>query len=285
MVAVVAAPRSRRRIAVRDHRWILGLVPVLLLLVLAIIGPLITPHSATDVVGDSSTAPNGTFWFGTDADGLDVFSRTLAATRLNVEIATAVVLLATAGGVLIGLVVGMNESRRGPVGLAARGLARFIDLVQAVPAVLIGLVLVAFYGGNMTTLIAALSIVLVPIQMRLVRVEVLRVRGEAYVDAARMAGMTEAELTLRTVLPNSSRAALENVSVVFALAVILTAALGFLGVGMPPPTAEWGAMIAKGATDAALNRWWAALFPTIALGLSVGAVSFSLNRVLHRLHE
>ncbi len=130
----------------------------------------------------------------------------------------SVVLLATAGGVALGLLVGMNESRRGLLGVLARGLARLIDLVQAVPAVLIGLVLVAFYGGNLPTLIAAISIVLLPIQMRLVRVEVLRVRGEAFVDAARMAGMSELGLTVRTVLPNSSRAALENVSVVFALA-------------------------------------------------------------------
>ena len=90
---------------------------------------------------------------------------------------------------------------------------------------------------------------------------------------------------MRTVLPNSTRAALENVSVIFALATILTAALGFLGVGLPPPTPEWGAMISTGASDAALGRWWSALFPTLALMLAVGAVSFSLHHALRRLHR
>ena len=279
-------PRRRRRaLAVRDRLWWLGLTPVAVLIVLAVIGPWITPYSPTSVVGGTSVAPNSHFWFGTDDNGLDVFSRVLAATRNNMEIAGAVVALATCGGIALGLLVGMNESKRGPLGVLARGLARLINLVQAVPAVLIGLVLVAFYGGNLPTLIGAISIVLLPIQMRLVRVEVLRVRGEAFVDAARMAGMTEFGLTVRTVLPNSTRAALENVSVVFALAVILTAALGFLGVGLPPPTPEWGSMIATGASDAALGRWWSALFPTLALMLSVGAVSFSLHRVLHQLHR
>ena len=279
-------PRWRRHAATGSGRlWWLGLAPVAVLAVVAIIGPWITPYSPTRVVGPTSVPPDGRYWFGTDSNGLDVFSRVLAATRVNMEIAVAVVVLATAGGIALGLLVGMNESRRGLLGVLARGLARLIDLVQAVPAVLIGLVLVAFYGGNLPTLIAAISIVLLPIQMRLVRVEVLRVRGEAFVDAARMAGMSEFGLTVRTVLPNSTRAALENVSVVFALAVILTAALGFLGVGLPPPTPEWGSMIATGASDAALGRWWSALFPTIALMLSVGAVSFSLHAVLRRLHH
>jgi peptide/nickel transport system permease protein len=278
-------PRGRRRqLAGRGHLW-LGLTPVAILVALAVIGPWITPHSPTSVVGGTSIAPNSHFWFGTDSNGLDVFSRVLAATRVNMEIAWSVVALATAGGVALGLLVGMNESSRGPLGILSRGLARLIDLIQAVPAVLIGLVLVAFYGGNLAVLIGAISIVLLPIQMRLVRVEVLRVRGEAFVDAARMAGMTEFELTVRTVLPNSTRAALENVSVIFALATILTAALGFLGVGLPPPTPEWGSMIATGASDAALGRWWSALFPTLALMLSVGAVSFSLHHALRRLHR
>jgi peptide/nickel transport system permease protein len=280
---VVPAAKVRRREP--GSLWWLRLIPAFILIGLAIVGPYIIPKSATDVVGDSSQAPSGKFWFGTDADGLDVFSRTIAATRENVEIAVIVVLLASLGGALIGLAVGMNESRGGAAGFVARGGARLIDLVQAVPAVLIALVLVAFYGGTFKTLVIALSVILLPIQMRLVRVEVLKVRTEAYVDAARMAGMSEFELTLRTVLPNSSRAALENVSVVFALAIILTAALGFLGVGLAPPTPEWGAMIAKGATDAALGRWWAALFPTIALALSVGAVSFSFNAVLNKLRH
>jgi peptide/nickel transport system permease protein len=279
-------PRRRgRQAAAGDRLWWLGLAPVAALVVAAIVGPWVTPYSPTSVVGPTSISPNGQFWFGTDSNGLDVFSRVLAATRVNMEIAWSVVALTTVGGVALGLLVGMNEASRGPLGVLSRGLARLIDLIQAVPAVLIGLVLVAFYGGHLAVLIGAISIVLLPIQMRLVRVEVLRVRGEAFVDAARMAGMTEFELTVRTVLPNSTRAALENVSVVFALATILTAALGFLGVGLPPPTPEWGAMISSGASDAALGRWWSALFPTLALMLSVGAVSFSLHRALRRLHH
>jgi ABC-type dipeptide/oligopeptide/nickel transport system permease subunit len=134
-------PRPGRRwhaLTGSSRLWWLGLAPVAVLAVVALIGPWITPYAPTRVVGPTSVAPDGRFWFGTDSNGLDVFSRVLAATRVNMEIATAVVLLATAGGIALGLLVGMNESRRGLLGVLARGLARLIDLVQAVPAVLIG---------------------------------------------------------------------------------------------------------------------------------------------------
>ncbi|OLT11915.1 hypothetical protein BJF78_25700 [Pseudonocardia sp. CNS-139] len=112
----------------------------------------------------------------------------------------------------------MNEARRGPVGLVARGLSRVIDLLQAVPAVVVAMVAVSFYGVDMVTLIATMALILAPNQARLVRSEVLRVREEAYLDAGRMSGLREARLTVRHVLPNSSWPALENLPVVFALA-------------------------------------------------------------------
>jgi peptide/nickel transport system permease protein len=226
-------------------------------------------------------SPNGKFWFGTDSSGLDVFSRTIAAARVNLEIAIFVTLLATAIGIVLGLGIGWNESHSGPVGWLARGVARIVDLVQAVPAVLVGLVVVTFYGATTFTLTLALSAILAPIQVRLVRTEVLRVRSEPYIDAARMSGLREARITVRHVLPNSSWAALENTSVIFAVSVILTAALGFIGVGLPPPTPEWGSMLSRGASDAIVGRWWSAFFPTLALAITVTSFA-GLARLLFR---
>ncbi|GAA2234705.1 ABC transporter permease [Herbiconiux moechotypicola] len=263
--------RPRRRVI----WW--RLVPAAVLAVLALIGPFITPYPATRVSGTSGTAPGAEYWFGTDSTGLDVFSQTLAATQLNVFIAVSVVLLATLIGVVLGLAIGMNESRPGPGGLTARGTGRIVDFVQAVPSVIVGLVLVSFFGASIGTIVVAIAVILAPIQVRLVRAEVLRVRGEAYLDAARMAGTSELVLTLRHVLPNSVRPAVANMSVLFGVSVILTAALGFLGAGLPPPTAEWGAMIARGATDAAVGRWWPGAFPALALVLAVAAVSLAFS--------
>jgi peptide/nickel transport system permease protein len=90
------------------------------------------------------------------------------------------------------------------------------------------------------------------------------------------------ELTARHILPNSSWAALENCSVVFAISIVLTAALGFIGVGLPPPAPEWGAMLARGATDALTGKWWSAAFPTIALAVTVTAVSLAAKALFGR---
>ncbi len=266
-------------------RWLrlaLPLLPLAALVVVAIVGPWVTPHNPERVSGPTSAPPSGEHLFGTDTSGLDVFSQTLAAFRTNVWIATVAVLLATAGGALLGLLTGMNESARGLRGLAARLVGRIADFVQAVPGMLLGLITVAFYGASQTTLVLTLAVVLAPLQARLVRTEVLRVRSDAYVDAARMAGLSELRLTLRHVLPNSCRPAMENMSVLFAVSIILTASLGFLGAGLPTPKPEWGAMISRGATDAAVGNWWPATFPTLALIITVAIIAAASSAALGR---
>jgi peptide/nickel transport system permease protein len=269
-------PASRSGQALRSA---LRLAPVTIVVIIAIIGPLVAPYSPTTVVGPPSAPPGAKFWLGTDSSGLDVFSRVLVAARLNVLIGVASTLLATATGILIGLLIGMNESGRGPVGLLARGVARALDLLQALPAIIVGLIVVAFYGASSTAVIIAISVIVMPLQARLVRTEVLRVRAEAYVEAARVAGLSELRLTLRHVLPNSSWPAVDNAPFLFGVSVILTAALGFLGVGIPPPTAEWGSMIAAGAADASVGQWWPTTFPTLALIGSVASVAMAHSAV------
>nr|WP_281373072.1 ABC transporter permease [Kineococcus aurantiacus] len=177
------------------------------------------------------------------------------------------------------MVVGMNESRGGIGGLLARGTARGMDLLEAVPTIIVALVVVSFFGTSTPTMVLTLAIVLAPLQARLVRTEVLRVRHDAYLDAARQAGLTELELVVRHVLPNSVTPAFQNAPVLFGVTIILTAALGFLGVGLPPPTPEWGAMITRGAGDAAVGKFWAAGAPAVALCLTVASVSLLGRRL------
>ncbi|MCU1513543.1 MAG: Dipeptide transport system permease protein DppC [Microbacteriaceae bacterium] len=259
-------PRGRRF----QTRWLLGL-PFLLLILTACFAPLITKYSPTAIVGAPRQAPGGQFIFGTDSTGMDVFSRVIAGTQIDFFIALSVVTLSAALGIVLGLLVGMTESKRSVVGIAGRGISRFIDLLEAVPAVLIVLALVAFYGTSIPTMIIIMSVLLAPIQMRLVRTEVLRIRSEAYLDAGRMAGLNEVDLVIKHVLPNALRPLFDNATVIFASAILLLSALGFLGVGLPPPTPEWGAMIAQGAPDIIVGRWWAAGTPAIAVTFSVVA--------------
>jgi peptide/nickel transport system permease protein len=148
--------------------------------------------------------------------------------------------------------------------------------------VVIALALVAVVGTSVFSLTIALSIILTPNQARMVRTEVLKVRTDAYIDAARMAGEREFALTLRHVLPNASWPALENASLVFGAAILIAATLGFLGVGLQPPTPEWGSMISTGASDAAVGRWWSFVFPAIALIIAVGSFALAGQRIFGR---
>jgi len=260
------------------------LYPMVAVFIIAIIGPWIVPLSPTEVAGSPNLSPGGAFPFGTDSTGLDVFSRTIAAFRNDIVIATLTSLISTTVGILLGLLIGMNESRRGLLGWVARFLVRVLDLIQAVPAVVIALALVAVVGTSVFSLTIALAIILTPNQARMVRTEVLKVRTDAYVDAARMAGESEFALTMRHVLPNASWPALENASLVFGAAILIAATLGFLGVGLQPPTPEWGAMISTGASDAAVGRWWSFVFPAIALVIAVGSFALAGQRVFGRRH-
>ncbi|ATD72640.1 MULTISPECIES: ABC transporter permease [Gordonia] len=264
------APRLGKTARLRDYA---GLIPFALLLLLAVFGPMLAPQSATEVVGTPSSAPSGDHWFGTDSNGFDVLSRTLTAFRLDIAIAIGVTLLATAVGIAIGSIAGMYGSKGGLLGAIAATLGRTIDLVQALPVMIGGLVIVSFFGRNSVVIALALALVLMPFQGRLMRTEVLRTRNDGFVTAARMSGESEFRILLRHVIPNSCAPVLENASAIFGMGIIFCAGLGFLGVGIPLPTAEWGNMLADGAADAAVGRWWPALFPVIALAYSVWAAS------------
>ncbi|MDF2989508.1 MAG: dppC [Microbacterium sp.] len=275
----VTTRRGARNRRAAPSDW-LGLIPLFLLVAVAVFGSFVVPYDPIRVVGPPSSPPSADHWFGTDSAGLDVFSRTVAATGLNMMIAALTALLATVLGIALGLISGMNESAKGPFAWLARGLARLIDLMESIPGVILGLVAVSVFGANVVTLILVMGIILCSSQTRLTRTEVLRVRTEAYLDAARMAGDSEARLTFRHVLPNASWAALQNASNLFAISIIVTAALGFIGAGMPPPTPEWGSMLAQGTSDALVGRWWAALAPAVTLTATVVIVSTAANRLL-----
>jgi peptide/nickel transport system permease protein len=275
MAHTLTVPVAVRSLDVkRLLRW-WPVLPALLFVLMAVVGPSLVPFDPERAIGPASAPPDGTYYFGTDRSGMDVFSRTIAATRLNLVIAVSVTLFATIAGSLLGLALGMNEAKGGVLGLIARGGSRTLDLVQSVPVLLIGLVAVAFFGRSPTVMIITIAVLLLPNQARLVRNETLRVRSEAYLDAARLAGASEFTLTRKHVLPNSIGPAINNMSVIFALAIIITAGLGFVGAGVQPPTPEWGTMLSIGSPDVQAGRWWAAFFPAAFLALAVAAVSIA----------
>ncbi|GAB3599620.1 ABC transporter permease [Microbacterium tumbae] len=261
----------------------LMIAPSIAMLVLALLPWNLLPFAPERVAGAPSIPPGSQFWFGTDSAGLDVFSRTVAAARidLGVGIMSSTFVVIIAG--VVGAILGFYEHRRRTAGVLARGALRLVDLLQSVPLTVAALVIVVIFGTDPLVLSWGIAVILSPAQARLVRTEVLRVRREGYIDAARMAGRSEANIAMTRVLPGSLWPLLENWPMLFANAIMIIAALGFLGVGIQPPRAEWGAMISSGTADASAGRWWSVVFPSAALIVSVVAMNLLRRLVVSRL--
>lgn len=277
----VRTPVARRR-GPRVSTVLYG-VGVLVVLFLCIFGEALAPFPATKVVAAPYIAPGGAHLFGTDSTGMDVFARTLAGFRIDVSIGLATAIIATVLGMIVGLAAALFErSRSRSLRAIGQVVFRALDLVQALPAVIIGLVLVAFFGVSIPTLTLAMVVALTPNQARLVRAEALRVSGEVFIENARVSGESATSTAFRYILPNSAWPALENATLVFASSIALVAGLGFLGVGLAPPTPEWGSMISTEVSGVLTGYWWPVLFPALAMMLTT-VFMVALNRRLVRL--
>jgi len=272
---VLRAAASRKRRKPGLVRAVLALVPVLVLVTVAVFAPAIAPFDPERSVDAARLAPSVSHWFGTDAVGMDVFSRTVYGTRIAVRFAIVVALIATIGGILIGVFIGLSESSRGPLGLLGRLLNQISNYIIAVPDIILGIVIVGIMGASDLTLTIAITLCLIQAPIKLTRVEVLRVRGESYLEAAEMAGEPALRSALVHVVPNSLGPAMRNLPLIFGNCVIILASLGFIGVGLPMPTPEWGYMISSGVSALMLGQWWPAVFPAIFVLLSVLAVAFT----------
>ncbi|NHI17698.1 ABC transporter permease [Microbacterium excoecariae] len=279
----VVARQKRRAQLTNRITGILSLVGVALVLALCLFGEAIAPYPATRVVAEPYILPGAAHPFGTDSAGMDVFSRTLAGFRIDVVIGLATAAISTVLGMIIGLAAALFERSRSRA-LRAIGQVSFraLDLLQALPAVIIGLVLVAFFGVSMVTLTLAMVVALTPNQARLVRAEALQVSGEVFVENARVSGESATSTAFRYILPNAAWPALENITLVFASSIALVAGLGFLGVGLAPPAPEWGSMISTEVSGVLTGKWWPVLFPALAM-LLVTVFMVALNRRIMRL--
>jgi peptide/nickel transport system permease protein len=245
----------------------LGLGIVAVSIFLMAFGPVIGTHNPTaEDFNATLTGPSWNHWFGTDQNGRDIFSRVLAAPRVDLYIALVSTVLAMLIGVPLG-VLATGTSRLGE--LSGEVLLRVMDMIQAFPVFILALALVAGFGPSSVNVIIALTILQFPVFLRLTRGAALTVRGRTYVEAARIGGAGAMSVTFRHVLPNSIAPALVGASVAVAQAILITAGLSFVGAGIRPPTPEWGAMISDGAQNLITGQWWPSIFPGLALGIIV----------------
>jgi peptide/nickel transport system permease protein len=216
-------------------------------------------------------------WFGTDASGLDIFSRVLTAPRTDLVIAISANAISMVSGTLIGLLCGFYR------GWLAELVMRISDLLQSFPVLISGMILVTLAGRNMGNIILALGLLYTPIYVRLARVETLSQRSRGYVEASRAIGLREIAIAARHVLPNALAPSLIQASVMVGFGILMTAGLSFVGAGVRPPTPEWGLMIAGGVDDMIQGVWWPSVFPGVAISLTVFGFA-SLGNGLERVY-
>ena len=232
-------------------------------LFLTLFGPYLAPFP-TEVAEPTTRLlpPSGTYPFGTDENGIDIFSRVLAAPRTDVVIGVVATAISVLLGAPLGVIVALYESRGGAGSTAfAETFMRVLEVIQSFPVFVFAMVLVAVFGGSVTNIIIAIAFVNTPVFVRIVRSDVLTLVQRPFAEAARAVGNREVRIGFRHVLPNALPTVIVQVSVTVGFAILLTAGLSFVGAGVKPPTAELGAMIASGAKYLELGQWWAAFFP------------------------
>jgi peptide/nickel transport system permease protein len=268
-IATVPEIRRRSRQLWRIRRSVLSWVGIAmagLLVLVAVFGPLLVPHPeagrATVDVAGALQPPSARHWFGTDDVGRDVFSRVILAARVSLLSGLTVVVAGSAIGVLVGLVGGYLAGGTNVV------LMRIADVFLAVPGVALALAFAAALRPSLTTTIVAITLVWWPWMARLVQAEVLSIRTSAFVEASRTYGASHLRILFRDILPNLTSVIVVKASLDVGFAVLMVAALGFLGAGVQPPTPEWGSMIAGGRAYLP-DAWWLSTFPGLAIFVAV----------------
>jgi peptide/nickel transport system permease protein len=254
----------------RRPGFLVGIVIVLVTIVLAIVGPHVGPYPPERALaGQGLQPPSLHHPMGTDVSGMDILSRVLAAPRIDLTIALTSSAIAFVGGVFLGVLSGFFAGARGVGYLVSEAIMRSADVLQAFPVFVFALALVGFRGPSTVNVIIALAFLNVPYFLRVTRGAVLQMRERPFVEAARCVGGTELRVAFVHVMPNALGPALANISPGIGFAILLTAALSFVGAGVPKPTPEWGSMISIGAPNMMTGQWWTALFPGLTLAITV----------------
>jgi peptide/nickel transport system permease protein len=257
---------GKRRQSARPSTRI-ALAVVMLYLLLALFGGLIAPFSPVDF---NMTAvlkpPSSTHLFGTDGFGRDVLSRVLTGARSILVLATASTALGVAAGSALGLVAGYRG------GLVDEALMRLVDILLALPGLLLAMLILTSLGSSPINLVLAIAIVFVPKSARVARSAVAPLRRLGYVEAARLRGTSWFAIVFRELLPNVRSELAVEFCLRFAYALLLISSLGFLGFGVQPPAPDWGLMISE-ARGMVMIAPWIVLFPALAIGIIVVAIN------------
>jgi len=236
----------------------------LMIVIIAVFGPALAPY---DPMASSATMslkpPSWDHWFGTDQLGRDVFSRVLVATQLDLAIAISAVAISFVVGSFFGSLAGFFG------GWWDLLVGRMADTIMAFPLFVLAMGIVAAMGNTVENIVYATAIINLPFYARVARTEVNIRRNAGFVSAARLSGNSEIRILVTQIFPNILPPMMVQISLNMGWAILNAAGLSFIGLGVRPPDAEWGIMVAEGTNFIVSGEWWLALFPGAALMLSV----------------
>jgi dipeptide transport system permease protein len=248
---------------------VMGLALVLIMVLLALFADWVAPHSPIEQYREATLVPpiwqeggKAGFWLGTDAVGRDMLSRLIHGTRLSLLIGLVSVTLSLGIGLALGLLAGYFR------GTLETVILRMMDVLQALPTLLLAVAVVAILGPGLINTMYAIALVMMPHYVRLTRAAVMGEVHKDYVNASRIAGAGTLRLMFNCILPNCAAPLIVQATLGFSTAILDAAALGFLGLGAQPPTPEWGSMLA-GALEFIQSAWWVVTFPGLAILLAV----------------
>ncbi|ROR73295.1 ABC transporter permease [Bogoriella caseilytica] len=251
----------------RDKIGAIGAVLVVVMTSLALFAPWVAPFDPLAMSsGNRLVSPSTTFLLGSDEAGRDLLSRALYGARTSLVVSLTVVIIAGLVGVTLGLISGYFR------GIIDGVTMRFMDIIFAFPTLLLALAVVATLGPEVRNLVIALSIVFVPSFARVTRGAALAISAEPYVEAARSVGVANHRVISRYVLPNVMAPIAVQFTISLANVILVEASLGYLGLGVPPPTPSWGAMLASGKSFIELSMW-----PSVVPGLFIMVTVLGFN--------
>lgn len=251
----------------RNRMAMLGLFILVILVLMAVFADVIAPYAydAQNLL-NARQAPSAAHIFGTDEFGRDIFSRIIYGSRLSLVVGFISVGIALILGGILGAIAGFYG------GLLDDIIMRCMDILLAIPQVLLAIAIIASLGNGLVNLMIAVGISSIPSYARIVRASVMTIRGEEYIEAAHASGTSDAKIIIKHILPNCLAPVIVQVTLGIANAILSCAALSFIGLGITPPSPEWGAML-SGARNYVLTYPYMSVFPGLAIILTVLALN------------
>jgi len=253
------------RLMKNNTLFTIGVVICLIWFIVAIIAPAIVPYDPLDQnLLARFSHPNAEHWFGTDSLGRDILSRVLVGSRISIGAGILTILFAAIVGMIYGGLAGYAGGKVDEV------MMRGSELVQSFPTIILAMIICAALGPSLYNALLAMVIVWWPNYARVMRSMVIQVKANEYIEASKSLGASNFRVFFKEIVPNSIGSIIVLATVDFGNAVLLFAGLSFLGLGSPPPAAEWGSMVSDGANF--FTYWWIATFPGLGiLTMSMGA--------------